>query len=626
MRNLQKKNRWGKAGSLWLNLAIIVFLISLGSASAYAKISINASIQKNVLRVGERSTLTISVSSDQGENLSHPQMPEIDGLYIQYAGESTSTNAVWSNGRFQRTDTLNIEYIVTALEEGKYTLSTIQVSGQNDPVKAKPIPITVLAGNAPSPTRAPGSLPSPQTETYGVIFVLQPNKTEAYVGEEIQLSCKVYIPTNREIRLQKLDDRSGQFQGFWTEIFDMTDKRYQRQVLLETSNGKLPYYEIPLKKYMLYPLKAGNQTIEPLSLQCQTPTRTRAGGFSLILGRMTPFSVNTEPVVINVKPLPENGKPETFKGAVGSSYRLESKVDSKEIKEGNTVSLIVSLAGEGNIRNVPPPVLPDLSKFEQYEPTKRENIQPSENGVTGQIEYVYPLIPHDVNSNHIGAVRFSYFNPQKVEYVTLETDPIDLTILPSGLNGFRGSGVASGNRRMIRRVGEDFRFNALSPLALSSVFLPLYLKPKYWFLLLTPIAVLLLAYIWKKQQDFYSGHPDALKSKKAPRLAGKLLAKAKSALQEGDTEQLYAALCKAITDYIDNRWNVATAGFTSEELKRLLIEKGIPPDHSQNVIRTLEEFDSARFSGEKRDPEIQKHDYSKAEQILASLMKKKSAS
>jgi hypothetical protein len=610
----------------WIHLFAILLAIGHLTHRSHAEITLEASIQNNVLRVGERTHLVLTVTTDQNDDLTQPQIPEIEGLQIVYYGQSQQQKMFFDGRSMQQTRSLELQYIVTALAEGTWTVDSIQVPSRAGMVKAPPFTITVLAANAPQPTPQPGEVPSPKSDTYGVVFVLQPDKNEAYVGEEIHMLCKAYIPANRGIQPQKLDDRSGQFQGFWTEIFDMTDTKYQRQVYLNTSNGRLLYYEIPLKKYMLYPLKAGTQTIEPLTLVCQIPIRSQSSGFGMLLGRMTSFSVLTEPVTIKVNPLPEENRPDSFKGAVGSSYKLHSHVDSTEIKEGNTVSLTVTLEGFGNLRNIAAPILPDLSKFEQYEPTKKDNIHTSENGVSGRIEYTYPLIPHDVNSKEIGPVRFAYFDPNQKQYVTLQTEPIQLTILPMGLNGMRGGGAMGGNRRMIRRVGEDFRFNVVSPLALSSVFLPIYKKPKFRFLFLAPMAFLISAFLWKKRLDYYADNPDRLKRKRAPRQAGKLLAQARNALRQGNTERLYAALAKAITDYIDNRWNVASQGFTADELRRLLLEKGISPDCAHLVVQSLDEFDGARFSGEERTRELQQRDFSKAEQMLAALMKQKTVS
>ncbi len=594
----------------------IVFLLGLTVSIAEAKITVEASIRKQVLRVGEHTRLSISISSDQGENLNQPQMPQIDGLYFEYAGQQQGSTAVWSGGSFKRTDSLDVEYIVTALTEGTYVIKGIRVQTNSGVVQTKPIKITVLGGQAPQPTPQGGGQPQPDPKSYGVDFTLVSNKEEAYVGEEVLLTCQVYLPANKRIQPKSLDDRRGQFQGFWTEIFDLTDRQNQRQMYYQNQR----YYEIPLKRYLLYPLKSGKHTIESLDLHCQIPVRTRSR-FGMVLGRMQEFTVSSNPVTIQVKPLPEEGQPDIFEGAVGSSYKLHSEVDTTEVKEGNTVSLKVVLAGQGNLRNVPPPVLPDLSKFERYDPTKKENISVGAEGVTGRIAYTYPLIPHDVNSDLIGSVQYAYFDPQKEQYIKLQTDPIELTIQPSGITG-RALGP-TGSRRMITRVGEDFRFNAVTSLALTSVSLAVHRQTGYWLYSSIPLLLLIGAYAWKRRMDFFSKNPARLKSKKAPKLAGKLLVEARNALQEKQPEKVFAALSKTLADYIDNRWNLNSKGMTSEELSEALNRVGVSSECTKQVIQMLEEFDSARFSGEKRSPEQLEDAYSKGEQVLALLMKQK---
>ena len=603
---------------LWRSILVGggVVLLGLITGAAYANVTVTALLDKNVLRVGEEAVLKVNITTDGGESVQEPMLPVITGLNFVKVGNSSSSTFSMGGGVTRSVINYEIDYAVVAMQEGKYTLDKISASSNRGTVTARPIMLTVLSEGAPTPTPLPGAPASPPPNTYGVYFTVQSDKKEAYVGEAIMLTYTVWLPVNLLIQGIQLDDRQGQFHGFWTENFDISDERYRTR---EMFNGR-PYRKIPVKRYFLFPLTPGEHTVDPLKLICLIPTNPM-GSLGLLMGRPSQVAVQSDPVKIKVKPLPEEGKPGTFKGAVGA-FNITARVESAEVKEGDPVTLKILLEGIGNLRNAPPPVMPDLSKFDVYDPTTKENVQVLLDQVRGQVETTYVLIPHDVNSNEIGPLKYPFFDPVQKKYVTLETKPIQLKILPSGHSGLRGSGPPGVNRRVITRIGEDFRFNAVTPLALSTVFLPIYRNASCWMLFALPVLLLLAGYAQKQRTEFFADHPAALKSKKAPRLAGKLLSQARRAIQEGTNEKIYSALAKAITDYIDNRWNLACAGLTSEELRRTLQDKGVQAQRIDEVIQTLQEFDAARFSGAARDGSQRQQDYAKAEQLLAALMRK----
>ena len=172
-------------------------------------------------------------------------------------------------------------------------------------------------------------------------------------------------------------------------------------------------------------------------------------------------------------------------------------------------------------------------------------------------------------------------------------------------------------------MSDDFRFIAVTPFALSTVILPQHQRSFYWLVLLAPLFLISAVYLWKQRMDFFAQNPDKLKSKKAPRLANRLLSTARAAINEGNPGQVYAALSKAVTDYISHRWNLSCAGLTTNELRHAMQKCGVPEDCCESVVNALEEFDRARFSGDRSEiPEMRKA-YQRTESVLSALMKQK---
>lgn len=601
---------------LWLLMAWTVFA---ASPAARADISIGARLDKTVIREGDASRLFVQIKADGGESLASPVLPEIEGLEFLFETSGRGTNITMANGRMTSVTTLELRYQVLGLREGEYEIAGIRAAANGQTVEAGPIKLTVLAGQAPTPTPAAqtgAGASAAQQNPFGILFVCNRSKEEVYVGEELMLEYVAYFPLT-VTRLQ-LDDRKGQFQNFWTETYDMMDERYHEQQVL---NGRR-YLKVPIRRYFLFPLTAGEHTIEPLNLVCEViPDQFRNFRF-FFGGNGRKTEVSSPPVTVNVKPLPEEGRPEIFDGAVGQ-FTLQCRAETTQISEGDPVTLEVVLKGLGNIRNAPKPRLPALERFDEFDPTKEENIQVNLNGVSGEIVYHHVLVPHDAAANVIGPAEYAYFDPAEEKYVTLRTGPIQLEIAASQRPAFRGAPGAVGGRRMITRVGEDFRFISVSPAALSTVNLALYQRASYWAVLFAPALVLAAAWGVRRRMRYFADNPGAAKSRKAPRLAVKLLAGARDAIRGNDPARAYAALSKAVTDFIGHRWNLAAAGMTSAELRAALEQRGIGAAEAERVVRALDEFDGARFSGAALDEERMNADYAKTQQLIQDLMRRK---
>ncbi len=604
----------------------VVLAVCLGAAlPAFAKGSVTVRLDKNVLRTGEQTRMAVSISTDGGQVQGPPTIPAVDGLNIVPLNNSFSQQFSSINGQTQITLQYDYFFDVYAIKEGKYTIQGVKATLDSGEVTGNAVEVSVFPGAEPVPTRSP-SLSTPQKENWHDVYILADvSQKEAYVGEEIILSYDLVFHQQfkqwfeRTMFLRRdyavMNEQRGALKDFLSETVNLKFEGEMNPVRL--SGRKDLFFQKPLVRYILFPLKAGDYSCAPFeNIEVMIPAYR---GFS---ANLTAVPIQPEPVALKIKPLPEEGKPDIFNGAVGS-FQLKVSADPTEITEGNTVTLSVTLEGLGNIKNAPSPVLPDLSHFDQFDPTRKEDVQVTPEGVRGRVDYSYVLIPHDVNANEIGPVRYAYFDPAEGKYKSLASAPIPLTIHPSSRTGPRTGLPAGQNRRVITRAGDDFRFIVTSPDAIATVYLPLYQSRRFRIFFWLPAVLLTAGLVIKKRNEFLAFHPALAKSKKAPRLARRFLADARRALQQENAAQVYACLGKAITDFIGHRWNVACGGMTGPELKDTLGRFGIEAECVESVVQTLSEFDGARFSGAGLTEEQMRADYAKTEQILGALMKQK---
>ncbi|WP_312767878.1 BatD family protein [Epilithonimonas sp.] len=131
-------------------------------------------------------------------------------------------------------------------------------------------------------------------------------------------------------------------------------------------------------------------------------------------------SLVSNKVKINVKKLPE-GAPESFKEAVGKyDVKVELIDKNKENFEINKAfNVAVKVSGNGNLSpSILPRILPS-SDYEAFEPKIVNNSKATSDGIEGEIEAQYVIIPKKRGDIKITTEDFSYFDPKQEKYVEL---------------------------------------------------------------------------------------------------------------------------------------------------------------------------------------------------------------
>ncbi|KFC22559.1 BatD family protein [Epilithonimonas lactis] len=123
---------------------------------------------------------------------------------------------------------------------------------------------------------------------------------------------------------------------------------------------------------------------------------------------------------LNVKRLPE-GAPENFNNAVGKyDVKIEMIDKGKENFEINKAfNISVKLSGNGNLSPaIVPKILPSPD-YEVFEPKIINNSIATVNGIEGNVEAQYVIIPKKRGDLRIATEDFSYFDPKEEKYVEL---------------------------------------------------------------------------------------------------------------------------------------------------------------------------------------------------------------
>lgn len=141
-------------------------------------------------------------------------------------------------------------------------------------------------------------------------------------------------------------------------------------------------------------------------------------------------TLDTKPLPITVKPLPEASKPVGFNGAVGN-FSVEASLDHKSVAADDEATLHLVVKGKGNLPVVAAPVVNWPAEFHAFDPTAKEDVNKTVAPMAGSKSFDYVFTPSAPGHYTIPQIDFPYFDPASQTYKTAETQPMDIQVTPA---------------------------------------------------------------------------------------------------------------------------------------------------------------------------------------------------
>ncbi|MGV3697810.1 BatD family protein [Flavobacterium sp.] len=581
----------------------ILIVLFLMTNSLFAQVQFEAKVSKNSLGINERLRVDFTMNAD-GDNFVPPNF-EASGFRV-IAGPSQSVSQSWVNGR----SSFNKSYIYILLptQKGALTLrqATIEINGQV--YKTSPVRINVT--NAVEIPKDPNDAPAISADD-NIYLVADISKGNPYLNEPITVVYKLYFSYNigisnwRELNKPKYND-------FWSQNIDI------KQLKAEEGMFKGERYRyVVLRKTVLYPQKSGKLEIEPLSLDidCQVPSNRRNfWGQAIMIEDSKRVSAGSK--VINVRPLPEKGKPEDFSGAVGR-FDFKVKPSKTLLKNGESMDLDISVVGTGNLKlfTLPKPIVP--SALEMYDPVHDENVSTPLTGMTGRISDKYTIIPQYKGNYQIKPMRFTYFDLGSSSYKTITSQPLTINVLdgPSvaGTEKANPNEVAKNKLEIAKSFAYIKQQTSLKPMQKED-FLGSGL---FYSLVFLPFLAIPFLILGKRRKEASDNDVAGNKIKRSNALARKYLGEAKKHL--GNKEPFYIALEKAMHNFLKAKLHIETSEMSKEKISELLLSRKANPETISEFIQLTENCELARYAYSSESA-IQS-DYDKAVVIISELEK-----
>ena len=581
--------------------AVVLLVATVLRAAAADKVTFEASSPLTVA-VGEAFRVEFSLNAEPEKNSF--QAPAFEGFEV-LAGPTVSTGHSVSiiNGSMNKSYNYSITYVLLAQSPGNLTVGPAQITVDGAAYRTKALPIEVVqesGGTAPrnqgggrtqegaSQDRARQQLAEDDILLRAVV-----SRTSVYKGEPLRVTFKLYERVN-VVGYEGVKFPS--FNGFWAQELNAENNVRRR----ETYNGKV-YETLIAREMLLYPQQSGTLTIEPAELTAiaQVVVQSRTVDPFFGSGREVynvPRKVQSQRVNVTVKPLPA-GAPESFNGAVGR-FTLDATLPPEEIAANSASTYTVKIAGTGNLTLVQAPKLVLPTSFEQYNVKTTESINPSASGISGYRQFEYPFIARAEGSYPIEPVAFSYFDPERMEYVTLRSKPLTLEVTPDA-TGSGGAPVVQGrgmSKEDVRLLGQDIRFIKLGHGQLQAGRRPFLFSAGYWSALLLILAAFGALYAALRRRIRERQNVALVRGKRANKVAVQRFRAAKRHMEEQNRHAFYEEMLRALWGYMSDKFNIPVANLTKENVREELHKRGVSAEQSQRFTAIVTLCDEAQYS------------------------------
>ena len=574
-------------GRNWV-ATVFFAVIGLGVAAPCSvvaeQLEAHASVTPSVVALNGQFTLDVEVRGTDRIDV-EPTLPDL-GNFSRYIGRNSSTSMQMING--VTTVSLTIQYGYRAIREGTFEIGAVEVEAGGQVLRTQPVTLTVSTTGAAAEG---GAGPENQSGVgpEDLFIVAEVGSTRVYQNQPIEVSYRLFTRVN--VTSFTLVDL-GESEGFWVEeVPGPQNPEVEQRVW----NGQ-PYTTAVVRRVVLFPAGPGTKTIESLSVEASVRVRRRVGsifddffGGGSLFGSQAPAVIVSNPVEVEVLPLPMEGRPRSFTGLVGR-LNVSASIDRSSVETNDAVTLELIVEGEGNLRGLPAPIVDFPGDFEAFPPEVSEAIDRTGARVRGRKTYTYVLIPRSPGEKTIPPAEMSYFDAESGLYATSASEPLRLDVTGDAVI------VAPSGRAGVETLREDIRFIQIGPPNLGAIGGSLADAPEFWIVALLPLMALLGALGLRRHWDRLEGDVAYARGRRAGAVAKKRLGQARRVMAEGDARAFYAEVERALRGFLADKLNVAEAGFMSDVAEAELRKRAVPVVATKKYFACLGECDRARFA------------------------------
>ena len=619
-----------------LAVLILIFL------SVFSQAQVKFSATSNNRVIGKNDYLEISFTVENAASVESINPPSFQNFTV-VSGPNQQSSMSNINGNVKQS--VSVGFVLQPAGPGNFTIGAATAKADGKEYRSNPLTIQVTnstssrknAGAGNNSTLSPfGNITldfptepvSHQFDDYilkkgenvaakirkNLFIKIGTSKKSCYVGEPIVTTYKLYTRLKSESNVTK----APSFNGFSVSELELPDNY---QLKTEKYNGR-DYNVYTLRKVQLYPLQSGVLALEPVEvknninfLKAEYTGKQRGDIFYDILrdfanesapGEATvqqAVTVTCDTLKIVVKPLPEAGKPATFKGAVGN-FNIAASLEKNKITTDDAGSLKVIISGAGNIQLINAPNIPWPEGLEGFESKASENVDKFNVPLKGDKIFVYPFTVSKAGEYTIPPIDFTFFDIATQSYKTISTQPIRLQVEKG-----------TGNQKMINPVQNNNNEN-------KNIADERYAYRYYLGGGLVLLSGLLILFISRRNGHKKAHKVPAVKEMEAHEFVIPVnpLAAAEEKLSGGNSSDFFRALDMSFHHYLSHRLKIPVEELARKKINEQMDKCGVGVGTTLLINSLLEDIERnlyTPFSSEALMHEV----YEKASEAVSLLDK-----
>ena len=403
---------------------ILLFAVTAALATgASVQVQVSAQVESGKdIYAGEGFNFYIIIQGS--ENAGKVDLEPLRQYNPQSSGSRKQISTNFINGRTTQSITTIMPYTLTASQAGRIQIPPLTVEVDGKTYRTNSIAVNIIK---------PGTTDQLDLE-------VDLSQQQCYVGQPIIMTVKFFI--SADIGDFQFDIPAFNGNDFYIEEPDISDpqaKLYRLHTGMTIMVGQYRVVHNGKESILLsfskvlIPKNSGKISIEPSSVSAAVAVgRTRSRDpFDSFFGGQTQyrrFSVSSQPLELEVLPLPDEGKPAQFYGLVGQ-YTISASATPTNVNVGDPITLTIKIGGSKYLKPVQWPELENLTAMADNFKIPTQKASPTID--SGLKVFTQTIRANNDKVTEIPPIPLAYFDTEQGRYVTATTEPIKLEVAPT---------------------------------------------------------------------------------------------------------------------------------------------------------------------------------------------------
>ncbi|MGA3285082.1 MAG: BatD family protein [Verrucomicrobiota bacterium] len=319
-------------------------------------------------------------------------------------------------------------------------------------------------------------------------------------------------------------------------------------------------------------------------------------------GEQKQVSLATDSIEVQSLPLPTEGRPADFNGAVGH-YTMTVNAGPMNVTVGDPITVRIQISGRGALDALTPPNQPEWHDFKVYPPVSKMETS-DQLGLEGTKTFEEIVTPQNTDVHQLPQFSFSFFDPEDGNYHTLTQLSEQLAVHPAGMAPVPTIATAktAGAENPpsppdILPIKEDF--GALAPAAS-----PLVTRPAFLALQGLPVLAWLAAFGWRKRTDNLANNPRLRRRRQVAQLVHDGLGDLRRLAVENNSDEFFATLFRLLQEQLGERLDCPASSITESVVDERVASHGVSDATLHGLRELFQLCNQARYAPVRGSSEL----------------------